>query len=70
MYWDEDGAEDWAPQNPELYRLPAAMPDRASFDAEYQASGTRPPDWDEQFTPQGRQAAVLQPAGRAPTRAT
>ena len=26
VYWDEDGAADWRPHNPELYRLPASMP--------------------------------------------
>ena len=61
VYWDEDGAEDWAPQNPELYRLPTAMPDRGSFDAAYQAFWDAPPDWDEQFTPQGRQAPCCSP---------
>jgi hypothetical protein len=37
------------------------MPDRASFDAEYQAFWDAPPDWDEQFTPQGRQAPCCSP---------
>jgi hypothetical protein len=61
VYWDEDGIEDWAPQNPDIYRLPAAMPGRESFDAEYQAFWDAPPDWDEEFTPQGRQAPCCSP---------
>ena len=69
VYWDETGLDDWAPQNPDLYRLHETMPSRESFDAAYQTFWDAPPDWDDEFTPQGRQAAVLQPADR-PIRAT
>jgi Type I phosphodiesterase / nucleotide pyrophosphatase len=61
VYWDEETIEDWAPHNPDLYRLPAAMPGREHFDAAYQAFWDAPPDWDEEFTPQGRQAPCCSP---------
>ena len=61
VYWDEESVEDWAPQNPDLYRLPGSMPDRQTFDAAYQAFWDAPPVWDEEFTPQGRQAPCCSP---------
>ncbi len=61
VYWDEEELEDWAPQNPDLYRLPMSMPGRGTFDAEYQAFWEAPPDWDEEFTPKGRQAPCCSP---------
>ena len=61
VYWDEDDTDDWAPHNPDRYRLPVAMPGRETFDASYQAFWEAPPDWDEEFTPQGRQAPCCSP---------
>jgi hypothetical protein len=36
VYWDEPGYR-WAPQNPELYRLPRQMPSDATFEIEFAA---------------------------------
>ena len=61
VYWDEVGASDWVSHNPDLFRLPSAMPDRAVFDADFGAFWASPPPWDEQFTPQGRQTPCCSP---------
>jgi len=36
VYWDEPGYR-WAPQNPDLYRLPKQMPSDATFEVEFAA---------------------------------
>jgi Type I phosphodiesterase / nucleotide pyrophosphatase len=61
VFWDEDGTHTWQPHNPDLYRLPSAMPDAAAFDANYEAFWAAPPDWDAEFTPQGRQSPCCSP---------
>ena len=36
VYWDEPGYR-WAPQNPDLYRLPKQMPSDGTFETEFAA---------------------------------
>jgi hypothetical protein len=59
VFWDEDRSRQWQPHNPDLYRLPAGTPGLDTLTA-HQANFT-PPDWDQQFTPQGRQAVCCSP---------
>jgi len=42
VYWDENGGGGWTPHNPDLYRLPHAVPDLSRFEA-LDAAYTPPP---------------------------
>ncbi len=70
VYWDEETTEDWAPHNPDLYRLPAAMPGRANGSTpSTRRSGMRRPIGTRSSR---RKGARLPAAARrsSPTRAT
>ncbi len=58
VFWDEGGAS-WQPHNPDLYRLPAAVPGSDVF-ARHQADFVAP-DWDPQFSPKGSQIDCCSP---------
>ncbi len=51
VYWNDRGAQQWEPHNPDLYRMPEGVPSLDVF-ASHQAAFT-PPDWDTEFTPKG-----------------
>jgi hypothetical protein len=64
VYWDEgydaNGAiGGWAPQNPDLFRMPAGAPGLDAYAAH--AADFVAPDWDVQFTPGGRQSPCCSP---------
>ena len=58
VYWQDDPGL-WQPHNPDLYRLPASVPDLSVL-AGHQAAFTSP-DWDSEFTPTGSAAPCCSP---------
>jgi hypothetical protein len=59
VFWDEDGTATWQPHNPELYRLPAAMPTPEAYQRYLDEFDD--PGWDAEFTPVGRQSPCCRP---------
>ena len=59
VFWDEDGGGGWKPHNPDLFRLPEGSPGLDAYEAH--KAGFTAPDWDQQFTPQGRQSPCCSP---------
>lgn len=59
VFWDENGDRDWRPQNPDLFRMPNAIPGVASF--EQRRASFVPPDWDAQFDPKGKKEMCCSP---------
>ena len=59
VFWDEDGTRQWQPHNPSRYRLPSFTPGLETL-ALYQSQFTAP-DWDQEFTPLGRQSPCCSP---------
>ena len=59
VYWAEDAQQQWEPQNPDLYRMPASFPglDRLTqYTNDYPAPG-----YDSQFDPIGKKAVCCSP---------
>lgn len=59
VFWNEDGGGGWAPHNPDLFRLPVGSPGLDVYEAH--KAGFIAPDWDQQFTPKGRQSPCCSP---------
>lgn len=59
VFWNEDGGGGWAPHNPHLFRLPVGSPGLDVYEAH--KAGFIAPDWDQQFTPKGRQSPCCSP---------
>ena len=64
VYWDEgaykqNGVGEWAPHNPDLFRMPTTAPGLDVYDAHLQAFDS--PEWDTTFDPKGRQTPCCAP---------
>ncbi len=59
VYWDEAAGHGWAPQNPDLYRMPRASPPLSRLE-ELQKS-YRDPGVDSQFDPRGGRKVCCSP---------
>jgi len=59
VFWNEDGGGGWAPHNPDLFRMPAAVPGLDVYEAHRAAFVN--PGWDAEFAPGGRQAPCCEP---------
>jgi type I phosphodiesterase/nucleotide pyrophosphatase len=59
VFWDEAGGGGWAPHQPDLYRLPAAVPGLDVWQTHRDAFQS--PDWDAQFDPKDRQDPCCEP---------
>jgi Type I phosphodiesterase / nucleotide pyrophosphatase len=59
VFWDEDGAQEWRPHNPDLFRLPSDVPPPEAL-ARRQAAYVDP-GIDAEFDPEGRQAVCCSP---------
>jgi len=58
VFWDEEGGGGWKPHNPELYRLPRAVPPAGRLEQLRAAFDGFPPS---PFDPQGRKAVCCSP---------
>ena len=68
VYWDEgaykqNGVGEWAPHNPDLFRMPSTVPGLDVYDAHLQAFDS--PEWDYDVRPEGTSDALLRAARRA-----
>ena len=64
VYWNEgaykeNGIGEWAPHNPDLFRMPSTVPGLDVYDAHLQAFTS--PEWDQTFDPRGRQTPCCAP---------
>ncbi len=64
VYWNEgaykeNGIGEWAPHNPDLFRMPSIVPGLDVYDAHLQAFTS--PEWDQTFDPRGRQTPCCAP---------
>lgn len=59
VFWDEGRSDTWQPHNPELFRLPLAMPSPDVYQGYVDAFVD--PGWDERFAPVGRQSPCCSP---------
>ena len=64
VYWNEDayhenGIGEWAPHNPDLFRMPSTVPGLDVYDEHLQAFTS--PAWDRTFDPRGRQTPCCAP---------
>ena len=62
VYFDEDGSSTWRPHNPELYRLPDAVPERSVLDGYVEGYASDPQNRvDERFNPTGNRSVCCTP---------
>jgi hypothetical protein len=64
VYWNEgaykeNGVGEWAPHNPDLFRMPSTVPGLDVYDAHLQAFTS--PGWDQFFDPRSRQTPCCAP---------
>jgi hypothetical protein len=64
VYWNEgayktNGVGEWAPHNPDLFRMPFGVPGLDVYDEHLQAFTS--PEWDRTFDPRGRQTPCCAP---------
>ncbi|MGZ8567279.1 MAG: alkaline phosphatase family protein, partial [Actinomycetota bacterium] len=64
VYWNEgafkqNGIGEWAPHNPDLFRMPTTVPGLDVYDAHLQEFTS--PEWDRAFDPRGRQTPCCAP---------